>query len=63
MNSLEEYCQKLKDIADQLSDVKSLVSENRLVLQLVRGLPPEYDTIAAYINQALPDWETAQRML
>ncbi|KAL4584405.1 hypothetical protein LXL04_009006 [Taraxacum kok-saghyz] len=63
MNSLEEYCQKLKDLSDQLTDVESPVSQNRLVLQLVRGLPPEYDTTAAYINQTLPDWDTAQSML
>ncbi|KAL4574806.1 hypothetical protein LXL04_021644 [Taraxacum kok-saghyz] len=63
MNSLEDYCQKLKDLADQLKDVDSPVSENRLVLQLVRGFPSEFDTTAAYINQTLPDWNTAQSML
>ncbi|KAL4589851.1 hypothetical protein LXL04_002762 [Taraxacum kok-saghyz] len=63
MNSFEDYCQKLKDLADQLHDVENPVSEKRLVLQLVRGLPPEYDTTAAYINQTLPDWDTARSML
>ncbi|CAH1435467.1 unnamed protein product [Lactuca virosa] len=63
MNSLDEYCQKLKDLADQLTDVENPVSEKRLVLQMVRGLPPEYDTAAAFINQTLPDWDTAHNML
>ncbi|CAH1418611.1 unnamed protein product [Lactuca virosa] len=63
MNSLDEYCQKLKDLADQLTDVENPVSEKRLVLQMVRGLPPEYDTAAAFINQTLPDWDTARNML
>ncbi|KAJ0467742.1 putative RNA-directed DNA polymerase [Helianthus annuus] len=63
MPSLQAYCQKLKEIADQLSDVESPVSENRLVIQLVRGLPPEYDTIAAQLNQTLPSWEVVVNLL
>lgn len=63
MQSLDEYCQRLKDLADQLNDVDNPVNEQRLVLQLVRGLPPEYDTAAAYINQTLPGWDTARSML
>ncbi|XP_024961558.1 uncharacterized protein LOC112501996 [Cynara cardunculus var. scolymus] len=47
---LDEYCQKLNDLVDQLSDVESSVAENRLVLQLVRDLPPEYDTVVPVIN-------------
>ncbi|KAL4573223.1 hypothetical protein LXL04_020022 [Taraxacum kok-saghyz] len=62
-NSIKDYCQKLKDLSDQLAAVESLVSANRMVLQLVRGLPSEYDTTATYINQTLPDWDTAQCML
>ncbi|KAM0059889.1 hypothetical protein Hdeb2414_s0005g00186311 [Helianthus debilis subsp. tardiflorus] len=61
--SLEAYCQRLKDLADQLADVDSPVSESRLVLQLVRGLPAEYDNIGTYINQTLPSWDKACFML
>ncbi|XP_076934027.1 uncharacterized protein LOC143600139 [Bidens hawaiensis] len=57
--SMEDYCQKLKDIADQLGDVDHLVSEERLVLQLVRGLPSEYEVVAAIINQSTPTWDEA----
>ena len=60
--SLEAYCQHLKYLASQLEDVKCLVTANRLVLQLVRGLPSEFDTVAAYINQTLPTWDTACSM-
>ncbi|KAK9057636.1 hypothetical protein SSX86_022472 [Deinandra increscens subsp. villosa] len=63
MPSLESYCQKLKELSDQLSDVDSPVTDQRLVLQLVRGLPAEFDTVASYINQTLPTWDTACSML
>ncbi|XP_074299396.1 uncharacterized protein LOC141630484 [Silene latifolia] len=61
--SLDEYCQKLKDIGSQLTDVGSKVDDQRLVLQLVRGLPKEYDTVGDYVNQTLPNFETARSML
>ncbi|XP_021980633.1 uncharacterized protein LOC110876779 [Helianthus annuus] len=61
--SLDEYCQKLKDIADQRGDVGFLVSEPRLVMQLVRGPPSEYDVTAALINQTSPTWDEARTSL
>ncbi|XP_023749695.1 uncharacterized protein LOC111897974 [Lactuca sativa] len=63
MPSLEDYCQRLKELADQLNDVDCPVNERRLVLQLVRGLSTEYDLVGAYVNQTLPPWETACSML
>ncbi|XP_022030602.1 uncharacterized protein LOC110931519 [Helianthus annuus] len=39
--SVEDYCQRLSNLANQLSDVDQPVSDSRLVLQLVRGLPAE----------------------
>ncbi|XP_074318271.1 uncharacterized protein LOC141655071 [Silene latifolia] len=62
-SSLDEYCQKLKDIGSQLTDVGSTVDDQRLVLQMVHGLPKEYDTVGAYINQTLPTFENARGML
>ncbi|XP_074265513.1 uncharacterized protein LOC141587950 [Silene latifolia] len=61
--SLDAYCQRLRDIAGQMKDVGAAVDDNRLVLQLVSGLPSSYDTVAAYINQTLPNFETARSML
>ncbi|XP_021979303.1 uncharacterized protein LOC110875414 [Helianthus annuus] len=63
MPSLESYCQKLKELSDQLNDVDFLVNNQRLVLQLVQGLPREYDMVASNINQTLPTWEVACSML
>ncbi|CAH1423585.1 unnamed protein product [Lactuca virosa] len=63
MSSLEAYCQRLKDLASQLNDVDCPVNEKRLVLQLIRGLPSEFDTVGAYINQTLPPWDTTCSML
>lgn len=42
---MDTYCQKLHDLANQLGDVGHLVSEESLVLQLVRGLPKEFDVL------------------
>ncbi|XP_074306163.1 uncharacterized protein LOC141641400 [Silene latifolia] len=62
-SSLDDYCQRLKDIATQLTDVGVKVDNQRLVLQLVRGLPSAYDTVGAFINQQLLSFETARGML
>ncbi|XP_076897328.1 uncharacterized protein LOC143550593 [Bidens hawaiensis] len=62
-SSLDDYGQKLKDLAEQLGDVDHPVNEARLVLQLVRGLPIEYDTVASFINQSDTSWDNARSML
>ncbi|XP_022040235.1 uncharacterized protein LOC110942778 [Helianthus annuus] len=62
-SSFDDYCQTLMDIAEQLRDVDQLVNDSRLVIQMVRGLPIEYDTIAAIINQNKPTWEVARSMI
>ncbi|XP_020259069.1 uncharacterized protein LOC109835506 [Asparagus officinalis] len=63
MPSLEAYCQRLREIAGMLKDVDAPVTDRRLVIQLVRGLPSEYDTVASFINQTSPNFETARSML
>ncbi|KAI3817497.1 hypothetical protein L1987_11289 [Smallanthus sonchifolius] len=62
-SSMDEYCQKLKAISEQLSDVDQPVSESRLVFQLVLGLPFEYDGVATFINQSSPAWDVARNMI
>ncbi|KAJ0578367.1 putative GAG-pre-integrase domain-containing protein [Helianthus annuus] len=62
-SSFDEYCQTLKELAEQLKDVDQPVSESRLVIQMVRGLPIEFDTIAAIINREKPKWEVARSMI
>ncbi|XP_021995508.1 uncharacterized protein LOC110892666 [Helianthus annuus] len=61
--SIAEYCQRLKDIGTQLNDLDSKVDDQKLVLQMVRGLPAEYDITGALIIQQLPTWEDACNML
>ncbi|XP_074271702.1 uncharacterized protein LOC141595638 [Silene latifolia] len=39
MPSLEAYCQRLRELAGMLKDVDAPVTDRRLVIQLVRGLP------------------------
>ncbi|XP_021850454.2 uncharacterized protein [Spinacia oleracea] len=52
--SLEEYCQALKTVADQLAALDHPVSEERLVLQLVGKLDADYRTIGTIIRQTNP---------
>ncbi|XP_035845187.1 uncharacterized protein LOC110933263 [Helianthus annuus] len=63
VSSLEAYFQRLKENSDQLAAVDCPVTEKRLVLKLVRGLPTEYDMTGALINQTLPSWSEACDML
>ncbi|XP_022030955.1 uncharacterized protein LOC110931891 [Helianthus annuus] len=62
-SSVDDYCERLNDLANQLEDVDQPVTESRLVLQLVRGLPQEYDTTASLIHQNNADWDTVRTML
>ncbi|KAK1415156.1 hypothetical protein QVD17_30928 [Tagetes erecta] len=59
MPSLEAYCQRIKELSDQLGTLDAPVSDQWMVLKLVRGLPPEYDVVGSLLNQQLPTWEEA----
>ncbi|KAL9239242.1 hypothetical protein vseg_013582 [Gypsophila vaccaria] len=61
--SFDAYFQRLRELSGQLKDVDAEVTDQRLVLQLVRGLPKEYDTVVAYINQTMPTFGTARSMI
>ncbi|XP_035839486.1 branchpoint-bridging protein-like [Helianthus annuus] len=63
MPSLHDYYQKLRELAAQLADVDQPVSKSRLIIQLVSGLPAEYDVIAAQLHKDLPPWEDAINFL
>ncbi|XP_076905103.1 uncharacterized protein LOC143560731 [Bidens hawaiensis] len=56
-SSMDDYCQKLKNIADHLADMDQTVYEGSLVTQLVNGLPKEYAVVAAIINQSASTWD------
>ncbi|GAU34372.1 hypothetical protein TSUD_217120 [Trifolium subterraneum] len=44
------YCQHLKSLSDQLSNVGAPVSDERLVLQLISGLTDAYATVGSQIR-------------
>lgn len=44
------YCQHLKLLADQLSNIGLLVTNDRLVLQLVAGLTDAYANVGTQIH-------------
>ena len=48
------YCQRLKMLSDQLKNVGTPVSNNRLVLQMVTGLTEAYNGIGTLLRQSDP---------
>jgi len=52
------YYHHLKSLYDQLSNVRALVSNERLILQLTSGLNDAYDTLGSQIhhNGTLPSF-------
>lgn len=44
-----EYCQRMKTMADTISDLGSLVMDEMLVLKLLRGLNPHYVHLRAIL--------------
>lgn len=52
--SLADYCQAMKTIATQLATIDHPISEERLVLQLMRKLTSDYRMVATLIQQTSP---------
>jgi hypothetical protein len=52
--SMNDYCTKLKRIADQLHDIGHTVSEPSQVLNLLRGLSPKYRHVKPVITSKFP---------
>lgn len=63
--NVSAYCQRLKQLSDQLKNVGAPVSSHRLVLQLVSGLSEPYRGVATLIRQSnpLPSFFQARSML
>ncbi|KAL7602927.1 uncharacterized protein LOC111906824 [Lactuca sativa] len=59
------YCQEVKNLSDQLTNVEAPVDNQRLVLQLISGLSDQYDNIATLLQQStlLPNFYTARSKL
>ncbi|XP_066385277.1 uncharacterized protein [Miscanthus floridulus] len=52
--SINDYCTKLKQIADQLRDIGHAVSEPSQVLNLLRGLNPKFRYVKPVITSKSP---------
>ena len=63
--SINDYCTKIKSMADRLHNLGSLVSENNLVTYAVNGLDSRFTTIVKIIRhrETLPTFEMARNML
>ncbi|XP_076940382.1 uncharacterized protein LOC143609534 [Bidens hawaiensis] len=61
--NIEAYHQRIRDVRNQLADVRIYMSDERMVIQFVNGLPIEYNATGSYINQAMPTWERVCNML
>ncbi|XP_071733834.1 uncharacterized protein [Rutidosis leptorrhynchoides] len=64
-SNMSAYCQEMKHIADQLSDVGPKIEDDRLVLQLITGLGDGYDTVGSLLTHSkkLPSFSEARSML
>ncbi|RZC55983.1 hypothetical protein C5167_014842 [Papaver somniferum] len=62
-NNVDDYCDKLQALSSRLSDLEFPMDEKRLVIQSVNGLPEEYNTVASFIQQSMPSFDTARSQL
>lgn len=53
-SNVSAYCLYLKSLADQLANVGAPVTNQRLVLQLIKGLPRSYNDVATSLEQLDP---------
>ncbi|XP_026443785.1 uncharacterized protein LOC113343909 [Papaver somniferum] len=60
---VDDYCDKLKALASRLSDLDFSMNDKRLVIQLVNGLPEEYNTDASFIQQSMPSSDATRSQL
>ncbi|PWA69336.1 hybrid signal transduction histidine kinase M [Artemisia annua] len=63
--TINEYCTKIKSMADRLKNLGSPVSEKNLVIYAVNGLNSRFATIVKIIRhrEPLPTFETTRTML
>ncbi|GJX25771.1 ribonuclease H-like domain-containing protein [Tanacetum coccineum] len=63
--SINEYCTKIKSMADRLKNLGFIISEKNLVIYTVNGLDSRFATLVEIIQhrKTLPSFETARNML
>jgi hypothetical protein len=52
--SVDDYCRRMKCMADDLYDLGKHVEDRTLVLQVLRGLNKKYDHVKTYLKQVRP---------
>lgn len=64
-SNVSVYCQELKTLSNQLTNVDAPVSNDRLVLELINGLRDKFESLATILQQStpLPDFYTARSKL
>nr|KAJ0213521.1 hypothetical protein LSAT_V11C400213370 [Lactuca sativa] len=64
-SSIHDYCHNLKHLVDALQDVDSDISEVEFVMQILRGLPPSYQSIINVVmnTKPFPSFLEAKNML
>ncbi|KAH9782814.1 retrovirus-related pol polyprotein from transposon RE1 [Citrus sinensis] len=61
--NVEDYCLKMKQIADKLACVGNLVSDKDLLQQILNGLGPGYLDLATFITVSKLDFDDAYALL
>ncbi|XP_062213788.1 uncharacterized protein LOC133914786 [Phragmites australis] len=63
--SVTAYCHRLKELSDALADVDQPVTNETLVLQMIRGLNPKFSTIGTILptQQPFPTFIQARSLL
>ncbi|GJZ60164.1 hypothetical protein Tco_0615980 [Tanacetum coccineum] len=63
--SINEYCTKIKSMADRIKNLGCVVSDKNLVIYAVNGLDSRFATLVEIIqhSKTLPTFETEQNML
>ncbi|KAL2937880.1 Retrovirus-related Pol polyprotein from transposon TNT 1-94 [Bienertia sinuspersici] len=64
-DGVKSYCTRLKDLADSLKNVGDTVSDNRMALQLLKGLSDEYKQFRTSVRhlKPLPSFAELRSML
>ncbi|KAD7477790.1 hypothetical protein E3N88_00926 [Mikania micrantha] len=57
--SIEAYCHRIHELANQLMAVDCQINNTQWVIYLALGFPREYDAIRSALNRNLPPQETA----
>ena len=52
--NVNDYCRKMKSMADDLRDLGEPVADRTLVLNILRGLNKRYDHLKTFLKRAKP---------